>query len=103
MERVFVRAASDVKKGLSKSKFSAVLGFNGRDVQKKSSAWEPKDSKADLKSKKKNKKHRAKQGFDKAGGNKSPENVAGSGKPEQLRSNEGSHNLKGKEECGCDG
>jgi hypothetical protein len=101
--KAMVKSATELREEiLEKSGGSA---FAERQAQKSPKSWEPKDSKADLKSKKKNKKkHRARKGFTPASGNKSPQNPSGGGKPEQLHSdNGGGHLLRDKTESGCDG
>ena len=94
-----VKSATELREEILEKGGGSV--FAERQTQKKPGGWEPKDGKADLKSKKKNKKHRAKMGFDKVTGNKSPQKVASAKKPEQVRAdNTTGHDLKGKEECG---
>jgi hypothetical protein len=97
--KVMIKSATEVRDQMILEKGNDVVLPSKQKAPKR---WEPKDSKSDLKSKKKNKKHRAKLGFDKVSGNKSPDHVASAKKPEQVRSdNTSSHDVKGKEECGA--
>jgi hypothetical protein len=102
--KVMVKSATEVREEiLEKSGGSA---FAERQAQKKPSGWEPKDSKADISPKAKNKKkHRARKiGFSPATGNKSPQKPEAGKKPEQLHPDNGSsHLLRDKMEHGCDG
>ena len=97
--KVMIKSATELRDQMVLEKGNDVVLPSKQKAPKR---WEPKDAASDLKSKKKNKKHRAKLGFSPASGNKSPENVSGGEKSEGLKPDSGSsHRLKGKEECGA--